>query len=222
MKMSTSCSKSACKAVLGAVLALSQIDPPVCLIAFGSFVSLDLARFGFCSSWQSCRTRLVLQLRQLHHLLIRHGLGVIHSRNGSISRASLCLNGRRARRRGRPASAQQWHLAPVHRLWPRSSAPDARMTSTATPPCEWTRPFPLSRLSRQKLCRSGVAVASSLRRARAHSSLHHHPPKLAQCSAVTCSPTSTLKLAVKPSDEPTFPTFPKSGRRDRFLRRAQC
>ena len=80
----------------------------------------------------------------------------------------------------------------------------------------------LSPLSRRKLGRNRVAVASSLRRARACSTLHHHPPKIAQSSTVSCSPTSTLKLAVKPFGESTFPIFPKSGRRNRFLRRAQC
>ena len=80
----------------------------------------------------------------------------------------------------------------------------------------------LSPFSLRKLDRSGVAVASSLRRARACSTLHRRPPKLAHSSAVTCSPSSTLKLAVKPSGEPTFPIFPKSGRRDCFLQRAQC
>jgi len=80
----------------------------------------------------------------------------------------------------------------------------------------------VSPFSRRKLGRNGVAVVSSLRRARPRSSLHHHPPKLAHSSAVTCSPTSILKLAVKPSGELTFPIFPKSGRRDCFLRRAQC
>jgi len=80
----------------------------------------------------------------------------------------------------------------------------------------------LSPLSCWKLGRSGVAIASSLRRARAHSTMHRHPLKLAHSSTVSCSPTSTLKLAVKPSGEPTFPIFPKSGRRNCFLLRAQC
>ena len=77
-------------------------------------------------------------------------------------------------------------------------------------------------LSRQKRGRSGVAVASLLWRARARSSLHRCPPKLAHSSGVTRSPTSTRKFAVKPSDEPTFLTSPKSGRRDLLLRWTQC
>jgi len=92
--------------------------PPVCLIDFGSFISLDPGRFGSSSSRQSCRTQLVLQLCQLHHLQIHHGLGDNHHQIGSISRSSFCLNGHRARRRGRPASEQRRHLVPVRRLWP--------------------------------------------------------------------------------------------------------
>jgi len=77
-------------------------------------------------------------------------------------------------------------------------------------------------LSRQKRGRSEVTVASSLWRAQARSSLHCCPPKLAHSSAVTRSPSSNRKLAVKPSGEPTFLTSPKSGRRDLLLRRTQC
>jgi len=53
-------------------------------------------------------------------------------------------------------------------------------------------------LSRQKRGRSEVTVASSLLRAQTCSSLHCCPPKLAHSSAVTRSPSSTRKLAVKP------------------------
>jgi len=98
--------------------------PPVCSIDFGNFIYLDPGRSGSCSSWQCCRTQLVLQLCQLRHLLICHGLGDNH-RSGYVSRALRCLNGSRARRRGRPATEQRRHLAPVHHLWPRSSAPNA-------------------------------------------------------------------------------------------------
>jgi len=77
-------------------------------------------------------------------------------------------------------------------------------------------------LSRQKSGRSELTVASSLRRAQTRSSLHFCSPKLAHSSTVTRSPSSTRKLAVKPFGEPTFPTSPKSGRRDFLLRRNQC
>jgi len=161
MKMITSCSKSACKAVLIAVLALNQIwlSPGAAslLDRFWELHISDPGWFGSCSSLQSCRTHLVLQLCQLHHLLIRRGLGDNHRQSSSVSRSSFCVNGRRARRRGRPASGQRRHLAPVRRLWPRSSAPNVRMTSTVTPRAKWTRPFPLSRLSR---ARSAAAAES--------------------------------------------------------------
>ena len=52
------------------------LAPPVCLKFFGSSISFDPGRFGFCSCWQTCRTQLVLQDCQLHYLLIRHCLGV--------------------------------------------------------------------------------------------------------------------------------------------------
>jgi len=77
-------------------------------------------------------------------------------------------------------------------------------------------------LSRQKRGRSELTVVSSLRRAQTRSSLRCCPPKLVHSSAVTRSPSSTRKLEVKPSGEPTFPTSPKSGRRDLLLRRTQC
>ena len=134
--------------------------PPVCLIDFGSLISLDQGRFGSCSSSQWCRTQLVLQLCQLHHLLIRLGLGDNRRQSSSISRPSPCLNASQARRRGRPASDQQRHLAPVRHLWLRSSAPDARMTSTASPRVKWTRPFPPSSRS---LARNADAAESPSR-----------------------------------------------------------
>jgi len=77
-------------------------------------------------------------------------------------------------------------------------------------------------LSRHKSGRSELTVASSLRRAHTCSSLRRCPPKLVHSSAVTRSPSSTRKLAVKPSGEPTFPTSPKPGRRDLLLRQTQC
>ena len=128
MKMITTCSKSACKADMGAVFA-----PPVCLIGFGNFISLHPGRFGLCSSRQTCRTQLVLQECQLHHLQIHHGLEVNQRQIGSVRQASRCLNGHRPRRCGRPASVHRRHLASVRRLWPRSSALEVCMTSTATP-----------------------------------------------------------------------------------------
>jgi len=76
--------------------------------------------------------------------------------------------------------------------------------------------------SRQKSGRSELTVASSLRRVQTRSSLRCCSPKRAHSSAVTRSPSSNRKLTVKPSCEPTFPTSPKSGRRDLLLRRTQC
>ena len=197
--------------------------PPVCSIDFGSLISLDPSRFGSCSSWQCCRTQLVLQICQLHHLLIRLGLWDNRRWSSYVSRPSPCLNGSRARRRVR-------HLAPFGDIWHPYviSGPARQLRTRAWPPRR--HPGRSGRvhfllppsLSRQKRGRSGVAVVSSLRRARARSALHCCPPKLAHSSAVTCSPTFTHKLAVKPSGEPTFPTSPKSGRRDLLLRRTQC
>ena len=77
--------------------------------------------------------------------------------------------------------------------------------------------FSLS-LSRQKRGRSELTVASSLRRAQTRASLRCYPPKLAHSSAVTRSPSSDHKLAVKPFGDPTLPTSPKSGHRDLLLR----
>jgi len=135
----------------------------VCSIDFRSLISRNRGRSGSCSSWQCCRTQLVLQLCQLHHLLIRCGLGDNRCRSHSFRRPSPWLNRSRARRRGRPAKEQWRHLAPVRRPWPRSSAPSARMTSTATPRTHWTRPFsPPSR----SLARNAAAASSP---SRAHS-----------------------------------------------------
>jgi len=198
------------------------LAPPVCLIKFGCFISLYPGWFGSCSSWQSCRTRLVLQLCQLHHLLIRHGLGVNHRRSSSVSRASqLWMDAVLV-----DVADRRQHIGDIWRPY-AVSGPARQSQARAWPP--WRRPEQVDAsisspllFSRRKLGRSGVAVASSFRRARARSTLHRRPPKLAHSSAVTYSRTSTLKLVVKPSGEPTFPTFPKSGCRDRFLRRAQC
>jgi len=175
------------------------LEPPVCLIDFRSFISLDPGRFCFCSSWQSCRTRLVLQLCQLHRLLIRHVLGVIHRRSHCVTRASHCLNGRRARRRGRPASAQRRHLAPVRRLWTRSSASDARMTSTATPPSEWARPFSPSHLSRAE---SSAAAESP---SRAHSSELERAPRCIAAHQNSAKAPPWLALQPPPSSSPWNP-----------------
>jgi len=67
-------------------------------------------------------------------------------------------------------------------------APDAVDASTLT----------ILALSRQKSARSELTVASSLRRARAHSSLRLSPPNFTQSSAVSRSSLSTLYLAVLP------------------------
>ena len=77
-------------------------------------------------------------------------------------------------------------------------------------------------LSRQNSGHSKLTVARSLQRAQTRSSLRCSPLELTYSFAVTCSPSSTRRLAVKPSGEPTFPTSPKSGRRDLLLRRTQC
>jgi len=131
--------------------------PPICSIDFGSFISLNPGRSGSCSSWQSCRTRLVLQLCQLQHLLSRLGFGDNHCQSNSVSQSSFCLNESRARRRGRPAIEQRRHWAPVRHLWPQTSAPDIRMTSMATPRAKWMCPLPPSSLC---LARNAVAVES--------------------------------------------------------------
>jgi len=67
-----------------------------------------------------------------------------------------------------------------------------------------------------KLGRAEAPSSGSLRRARARSTLHRHPPKLSYSSTVLCSPTSTLKLAMKPSGEPPFSPFPKIGLPEQF------
>jgi hypothetical protein len=48
-------------------------------------------------------------------------------------------------------------MSSVRRRWPRSSAPSARMTSTASSRAEWTRPLPLCLAS---LARNAAAVSS--------------------------------------------------------------
>jgi len=105
MKMITTYSKSAYKADLGAVLALS----PGATSLLDRFWKLHISssgRFGLCSSWQTCRTRLVLQEYQQHHLKIHHGLEVNQRQSGTVTQASRFLNGRCPHRRGRPAQHQ--------------------------------------------------------------------------------------------------------------------
>jgi len=133
---------------------------PVCSIDFGNSVSLNPGQSSFCSSWQSCRSWLVLQLCQLHHLLVRTGLGDNRRQSCSVSRPSLCLNRNGARRRGRPAAEQRRHLSPVRCFRPRLSAPIACMKSTASPRAEWTRPLPLCLTP---LARNAAVVSSPSR-----------------------------------------------------------
>jgi len=59
--------------------------PPVCLIDFGSFISFHPCRIGVFSTWQTCRTQLVIQECQLHHLLIRHGMEDNQHQSTSVS-----------------------------------------------------------------------------------------------------------------------------------------
>jgi len=165
--MTTSSSKVIHKEDLGLFPHLEKFsksgDATVCSIDFENLISLNPGRSGFCSSLQCCRTQLVLQLCRLHHLLIRFGLGVNRCRSRSVRQSSPWLNRSRARRRGRPATEPQRHLAPVRRSWPRSSAPSAHMTSTATTRTQWARP--LSPSSRS-LARKAAAASSP---SRAHS-----------------------------------------------------
>ena len=67
-------------------------DAAVCLIDFENFISFKPGWSSCCSSWQCCRTQLVLQFCQLHHLLTRSGLGVNHCQSSSIRQPSFCLN----------------------------------------------------------------------------------------------------------------------------------
>jgi len=139
MKMITSSSKVTHKADLGLFPTLMKMitsksgDAAVCLIDFENFISFKQGWSGSCSSWQCCRTQLVLQLCQLRHLLTRFGLEDNHRWSCSVRRSMPCLNRTRARRRGRPATELRRHLLPIRRSWPRSSAPSARMTATAMP-----------------------------------------------------------------------------------------
>ena len=88
-------------------------DVAVCSIDFENLISLNPGRSGFCSSSQCCRTQLVLQLCQLHHLLTCFGLEVNHCWCRSVSRWSRGLIQSRARRRGRPVR----HLAAIWCLY---------------------------------------------------------------------------------------------------------
>ena len=81
---------------------LSPGAKTVCLIGFANSISPNPGWSGFCSSWQCCRTRLELQLCQLHHLLIRFGLGDNHCQSRSISRWSRGSIQSWAHRRGCP------------------------------------------------------------------------------------------------------------------------
>ena len=82
---------------------LSPGTQTVCSIDFGNSISFNPVRSGSCSSWQYCRTQLVLQLCQLHHLLTRSSLGDNLCRSSSVRLWSRRLIQSRARRRGRPA-----------------------------------------------------------------------------------------------------------------------
>ena len=75
---------------------------PVCSIDFENFITLNPGRSSSCSSWQSCRSWLVLQLCQLRHLLTRSGLGANRRRSCSVSRWSRVSIQSWARRRGYP------------------------------------------------------------------------------------------------------------------------
>ena len=198
MKMITTCSKSAYKADLWAVLTLSKI-----LLSPGATslpdrfwkISLYPSRFGLCSSWQTCRTRLVLQEYQLHHLLIHHGLEVIQRLSSSIRQAMQALMVSSARRRGRPAQ----HLAAIWRPYagasPTRQVIDAVMDAT-TPR---TRPAPihslppsLSRLRRRKRHRH---CRRELRELLAPSPLRLASPPSVSVSASSSSIFSTSWLA---------------------------
>ena len=134
--------------------------PPVCLIDFGSFISLNPGRSGSCSSSQCCRTQLVLQLCQLHHLLIRLGLGDNPCQSSSVSRPSFGLNRSRARRRGRPAR----HLAAIWRPYagvgPTHQVDDIIMDAT-TPQTHPALVHSLpSSISRDSVDESAIAIAA--------------------------------------------------------------
>jgi len=105
-------------------------DAAVCLIDFENFISLNPGRSGFCSSWQCYRTQLVLQLCQLHHLLTRFGLKVIHRRSCSITRWSRCLFQTRARRRGHPARHLSAICRPYAGVGPARQVVDVIMDAT--------------------------------------------------------------------------------------------
>ena len=98
-------------------------------------------------------TQLVIQLCQLHHLLIRLGLGDNHCQSSSISQSSFCLNRSRARRRGRPAQ----HLAAIWRPYggvgPTHQVVDVVMDATTPrthPALVHSLPSSLSQLRRRK------------------------------------------------------------------------
>jgi len=160
------------------------------LIDFENFICFKPGRSTSCSSCQCCRTQLVLQLRQLHHLLIRFGLGDNLCQSSSVSRSSFCLNQNRARRRGRPAAEQQRHWHPYVVSGPAHQLQMPHDLHGDTPgEVDASITFCLA-LSRQKRGRSELTVASSLRRARTRSSLRCCPPKFTHSSAVTDSPSS--------------------------------
>jgi len=197
--MTKSCSNSAYKAVLGAVLALTRIRlSPRASSLLDRIWELNIfnpGRSGSCSSWQCCRTQLVLQLCQLHHLLTRLGLEDNHRQSCSISRWSRCLIQSRARRRGRLAR----HLAAIWRPY-ASVGPtrqvvgvvmDATTPRTHSAPIH-SLPSSLSRVSvrrkRPRHCRR------ELRKLVASSSLRLASPLSISKSASSSSIFSTPRL----------------------------
>jgi len=134
-----------------------------------------------------------------HHVLFRSGLGVNRCQSSSVSRLSFCLNRSWARRRGRPAAEQRRHLVPVRRSWPRLLAPSARMTSTATPRAEWTRPLPLCLAS---LARRAPAASSP---SRAHSSELVCAPRCVSVHQIPPTASPWAALHFRPSSSPRNP-----------------
>jgi len=171
---------------------LSPGTQTVCSIDFENFIPLNPGRSSFCSSWQSCRSRLILQLCQLHHVLIRSGLGVIRCQSSSVSRPSFCLNRNGAHRRGRPAAEQRRHLSSIRRSWPRLSAPACAWHPRCRPERSGRVHFLSASPLSPKERRSELTVASSLRRARVRSSLRLSPPNSTHSSAVSRSSLPTL------------------------------
>jgi hypothetical protein len=224
--MITTCSKMAHKSILDVVWALGKFSKSsartVCSKEVWSFVSFHQGQIGSCSNWQSCRSRLVLQVCQLHHLLTRTGLRDNQWWSGSVSH--WWQLGRRAS--VVDVADQRQRLAAIWHSY--VTVGPARQRSVSTwpprrhPGLSWSLSFASSPFQRAS-SGSGVSTfVEQLWRACSRVTLHPRPPYCAGSFAVDRSSSSTSKPAVWSLGELTFRFFPKVRRDGVFLRRSQC